>query len=53
MNDESYVKENIKEIGYYYLITGYKDLFRNKAVKNINEVYVLRISMHCMNLIKH
>lgn len=33
IKDESFAKEKLKEIGYYHLITGYKDLFRNKAVK--------------------
>ena len=31
--NEKFKTEKELEVGYYYLITGYKDLFRNKAVK--------------------
>lgn len=33
IENEEFAKEKLKEVGYYHLITGYKDLFRNKAVK--------------------
>lgn len=33
ISNEHFAKEKLKEVGYYHLITGYKDLFRNKAVK--------------------
>lgn len=31
--DENFAREKLKEVGYYHLITGYKDLFRNNTVK--------------------
>lgn len=33
INNDDFAKEKLKEVGYYHLITGYKDLFRNKVVK--------------------
>lgn len=33
IDDEELAKEKLKEVGYYTLITGYKELFRNRAVK--------------------
>lgn len=33
IGNEEYAKTKLKEVGYYHLITGYKDLFKNKAVK--------------------
>lgn len=33
ISNEHFAKEKLKEVGYYHLITGYKELFRNKAVK--------------------
>lgn len=31
--NKEFAKEKLKEVGYYRLITGYKDLFWNKVVK--------------------
>lgn len=47
IENEEFAKSKLKEVGYYHLITGYKDLFRNKAVRKykhgvcFEDIYVL------------
>lgn len=36
IENEDFAKEKLKEVGYYHLITGYKDLFRNKNIGKYN-----------------
>ncbi len=47
INDEDYAKSILKQIGYYSLISGYKDLFKDKTTKmytneaNFEDIYAL------------
>ena len=50
--DLDYAERILKEIGYFGLIGGYKEPFKNPTTKSTEKMSVLKISSHCINSMK-
>ena len=52
INNRIYAEKKLREIGYFGLIGGYKSPFKNPTTKNTETASPLKISLHCINLMK-